>query len=97
MRSHYVPIGFMLLSIGVMGAGLIINRLDPGIHTALSIPLFNVIALFIAGISLLIAIVQNVTHKSPRSFIILLMALCSLAGLAVLFPLANSGSLSVMQ
>ena len=93
-------LSFLLYSaaLGLMLGGILMNHLNPDYGSALTVPIFNAIAIVLALLGLALG---AVAYRKDRERIATRRGLrfgfaCAVL-LVVLFPFANSGALSVVQ
>lgn len=88
----------ILGAICLMIGAIIINQIDPDYNSALTVPVFNVLGIFLAllglGISYFDYRKNNNSKLAKRTMV---LAIVCMVILVLLFPFSNSGSLSLIR
>ncbi len=93
-----IALVFLVGSMGIMIGILIVNQIYGTYGSALSVPVYNLLCLILAVVGLGLSVVAH--HKNKEMALAkrtVVFGLTCVIILAVLFPFANSGALSVMH
>ncbi len=98
MIGVVIALIFLVGSIGIMIGIIIINQINGTYSSALAVPIYNLLCLILALVGLGISGIARQKNKemklARRTFV---FGLICVVILAVLFPISNTGSLSVMH
>ena len=98
MIGVIVAIVLLTGSICLMIGAIIINQINPNYNTALAIPVYNALGFILALLGLVISVVAYQKNKSMKlAKRTMVLGLGCAFVLLLLFPLSNSGSLSVFR
>ena len=87
----------LLSSIAIMVGAIVLNRIDPNYGSALAVPIFNMLSMFVALIGLVISsTVRRQNQEMALAKYTMICGIALLVILALLFPFSNSGALSVV-
>ena len=98
MTGIIVALIFIVGAICLMAGGMVSNRMSPDYSSALAVPLLNALSIALTLIGVAISfIVYNKNKDMTLAKQTLIWGIVCLILLVVLFPLSNSGSLSIVR
>ena len=98
MIGVIVAIVFLTGASCVMIGAITLNQINPSYNSALAVPIYNVIGIILALIGLVVAVVTYQKNRDMKlaKFTMMVGIVCVIV-LVLLFPLSNTGSLSVIR
>ncbi len=98
MIGIIIALVFSVGSIGLMLGIIITNQLNPSYNSALAVPIYNALGIILALLGLIVSII---TYQRNSDLLLakrtMRFGIISVVILVLLFPLSNTGALSIVH